>query len=193
MRKHFNRVHSSKPKPEILQECMCSVCGKLFSEPSRLSAHEKTHQVVAPENYYYCVSKTLIFLELRFFITSKFLFSRTFAELNPRQKCTCISISKMFTSKKFAIIAICARKISPEIPCLKDTLRSFTWWLKSSNANTVEKILVRNKTYKSTFEFTLERDLSNASFVGKGFLMIQTIVDIPGVTLGTDRKCSKIL
>ena len=34
----------------------CSICGKILKSKGNLSTHEKTHRILSPDEYWYCVS-----------------------------------------------------------------------------------------------------------------------------------------
>lgn len=51
---HLRKYRPKKLKRET-NECLpCITCGKIFNSKSSLTAHEKTHKKIKPEDYYYC-------------------------------------------------------------------------------------------------------------------------------------------
>lgn len=40
----------------------CSICGKILKSKGNLSTHEKTHRILSPDEYWYCVSNLFSFL-----------------------------------------------------------------------------------------------------------------------------------
>lgn len=57
MQNHSDKEHKKgmKDKQSSRHEYICPICAKIFKSKSNLSQHEKTHKVLKPDEYFYCV------------------------------------------------------------------------------------------------------------------------------------------
>lgn len=51
---HLRTNYQKKKKDN--ESLPCSICGKILRSKGNLSTHEKTHRILRPEEYWYCVS-----------------------------------------------------------------------------------------------------------------------------------------